>query len=174
MTLQKISPEEAWRKIQQGAKLIDIRNRDEYAREHIEEAQLVPLSEISSTPIVDQDTECIIFHCKSGMRTQSHAPTLEQAAGTCPAYTINGGISAWRKAGLPVITDRSQPLELMRQVQIVAGSLILIGFAGGVWISSYFYGLCAIVGIGLLVAGVTGFCGMARLLKRMPWNHSMQ
>jgi hypothetical protein len=30
--------------------------------------------------------------------------------------------------------------------------------------------LSGFVGAGLVFAGVTGFCGMARLLALMPWN----
>jgi hypothetical protein len=40
----------------------------------------------------------------------------------------------------------------------------------GYSVSSGFFLLSGFVGAGLLFAGVTGFCGMARLLKVMPWN----
>jgi hypothetical protein len=30
--------------------------------------------------------------------------------------------------------------------------------------------LSGFVGAGLMVAGATGFCGMAEILARMPWN----
>lgn len=66
--------------------------------------------------------------------------------------------------------DKSQPLPLMRQVQIVAGALILLGVALGYAFSSGFFLLSAFVGAGLTFAGITGFCGMARLLALMPWN----
>ena len=59
---------------------------------------------------------------------------------------------------------------LMRQVQIAAGLLILCGVLLGYGVSSLFFLLSGFVGAGLLFAGVTGFCGMARLLKVMPWN----
>ena len=58
----------------------------------------------------------------------------------------------------------------MRQVQIAAGVLILLGVALGYSVSSAFFLLSAFVGAGLTLAGVTGFCGMARLLAVMPWN----
>jgi hypothetical protein len=40
----------------------------------------------------------------------------------------------------------------------------------GTWVSPGFYGLSAFVGAGLMFAGVSGWCGMARLLGVMPWN----
>jgi len=49
-----------------------------------------------------------------------------------------GGLDAWRKAGLPVANDRRQPLELQRQVQIGAGTLVLVGTLLGLLISPWF------------------------------------
>jgi len=58
----------------------------------------------------------------------------------------------------------------MRQVQIAAGSLVLLGVIlsqtvapGWIWLSGF-------VGAGLTYAGISGVCGMARLLAAMPWN----
>jgi rhodanese-related sulfurtransferase len=85
---------------------------------------------------------------------------------------LEGGLDAWKKAGLPVSLDRSKPIDVMRQVQIVAGSLVLAGVLLGVLIAPGFYALSGFVGAGLLFAGVSGFCGMARLLALMPWNRS--
>lgn len=44
MTIGTISPREAQTLLAQGAKLIDIRDADEYLREHIPQAHLAPLS----------------------------------------------------------------------------------------------------------------------------------
>ena len=64
------------------------------------------------------------------------------------------------------------PLDLMRQVQIAAGSLALAGAVLAATVSPWFILLSGFVGAGLVFAGLTGFCGMARLLKRMPWNRA--
>jgi rhodanese-related sulfurtransferase len=111
----------------------------------------------------------VIFHCKSGMRTAGNAVRLAAAA-DCPVYLLEGGIEAWRKAGLECAVDRSQPLEIMRQVQIGAGTLVLLGVLLGLFVDRGFFGLSAFVGTGLLIAGTTGWCGLARLLGLMPWN----
>ena len=58
----------------------------------------------------------------------------------------------------------------MRQVQIVAGSLIVLGVVLGYAVHAGFFLLAGFVGAGLVFAGVTGFCGMAVLLMKMPWN----
>lgn len=112
----------------------------------------------------------MIFHCQSGARTSNNAARLAQAASPANACVVEGGIQGWKQAGLLTVEDRSQPLPLMRQVQIAAGLLILCGVVLGYSVSSGFFLLSGFVGAGLLFAGVTGFCGMARLLKVMPWN----
>jgi rhodanese-related sulfurtransferase len=105
------------------------------------------------------------------MRTLGNAPRLAAKAGEdCEAYVLAGGLDAWKKAGLPVATDRSRPLELQRQVQIGAGSLALLGTLLGLVVSPWFFAVPLFVGAGLLTAGVTGFCGMATLLVHAPWN----
>jgi rhodanese-related sulfurtransferase len=126
-----------------------------------------PLSRLA--PIETRHAKTVIFHCRSGARTAANAPRLAAAAG-CEAYILEGGIDAWKKAGLPVAVDSKQPIEIMRQVQIAAGSLVLLGVALGVWASPAFLGLSAFVGAGLVFAGVSGWCGMAKLLALMPWN----
>ncbi len=60
----------------------------------------------------------------------------------------------------------------MRQVQITAGLLILTGIVLGWAVNPIFYALSAFVGAGLTFAGATGWCGMAMLLKTMPWNRT--
>jgi hypothetical protein len=57
-------------------------------------------------------------------------------------------------------------------VQIVAGGLVLAGVFLGALVMPAFYALSGLVGAGLLFAGVSGFCGMARLLGLMPWNRT--
>ena len=70
----------------------------------------------------------VIFHCKSGARTMNNASRLaRKTGGACEAFIVEGGLDAWKKAGLPVATDRRQPIELQRQVQIGAGSLAFLG-----------------------------------------------
>lgn len=173
MTMTSITPTEAQRLIESGAKLIDIRDPDEHAREHIPGAVNMPLAEVDHlVGRLEADNCPLVFHCRSGMRTQAHAARLAAAAGA-PCYGIEGGIEAWRRAGLNVAVDRRQPLELMRQVQLAAGGLVLLGVVLGFLIAPAFFLLSAFVGAGLMVAGATGWCGMAGLLRHMPWNRRL-
>jgi rhodanese-related sulfurtransferase len=171
MTIATVSPNEAQALIAQGARLIDIRDADEYVREHIPAATLLPLEKLTHGATLNaQPNETIIFHCQAGSRTQNNASRLAEAGAPAQVKLLAGGIQAWRAAGLPIAEDKSQPLPLMRQVQIAAGVLILLGVVLGYAVHSGFFLISGFVGAGLTFAGVTGFCGMARLLAVMPWN----
>jgi rhodanese-related sulfurtransferase len=170
MSLKTISPAEARTLIEQGAVLVDIRESDEHAREKIPGAHNLPLSRIKAGAAADfGPVRAIIYHCRSGARTAANAAVLREAA-ACEAYLVAGGLDAWRKAGLPVAVDRSEPLPLMRQVQIAAGALVLLGVVLGYLVSPWLFLLSGFVGAGLMQAGLTGWCGMANLLQAMPWN----
>ncbi|MGR7152441.1 rhodanese family protein [Klebsiella aerogenes] len=171
MTIATVSANEAQALIAQGARLIDIRAADEYAREHIPAATLLPLEQLTHGAALNaQPGDTIIFHCQAGSRTQNNASLLAAAAAPAQVKLLAGGIQAWRAAGLPIVEDKSQPLPLMHQVQIAAGALILLGVVLGYAVNSGFFLLSGFVGAGLTFAGLTGFCGMARLLAVMPWN----
>ena len=169
MTLTKLTPAEAKAKISQGAKLIDIRAADEHARNRIPGAQNVPLG----SDLNLGDAPAVIFHCRSGMRTDANAAQLA-ANSPCQAYLLDGGLDAWREAGLPIITNTGAPLEIMPQVQIAAGLLVLTGVTLSLTVAQAWIGLNAFVGAGLTFAGATGWCGMAKLLAQMPWNRRAQ
>ncbi|MEA2836982.1 MAG: hypothetical protein QOD89_1532 [Bradyrhizobium sp.] len=173
MSLPEISPLNAKRLLDQGAILIDIREADEHAREKVLEARHVALSTLDEADLALHRGKAVIFHCKSGARTVGNASRLAQKVGdACEAFIVDGGLDAWKKAGLPVVTDRHQPIELQRQVQIGAGSLAFLGTMLGLFVTPWFFAVPAFVGTGLIIAGVTGFCGMASILMRAPWNRA--
>ena len=171
MALPTLSPQEARRLVADGAVLIDIREADEHARSHIPGAYHLALSKLDPGLIAASSGKTLIFHCRSGARTQANASRLAAGAGAaCEAYILEGGLDAWKAAGLPVVTDARQPIELNRQVQIAAGSLAFFGTLLGVLVSPWFLAVPLFIGAGLMTAGITGFCGMARLLVHAPWN----
>jgi rhodanese-related sulfurtransferase len=149
--------------------VLDIREPDEYARAHLSGSRSAPLSTLAAADFRAEAGRTAVFLCRSGQRTAANAQRL-LAKGFAEAYCLTGGIAAWEAAGLPVARNARAPLELMRQVQIAAGLLILAGVALGAGLHPAFFGLSAFVGAGLTFAGVTGWCGMARLLQVMPWN----
>ncbi|SHI70034.1 Rhodanese-related sulfurtransferase [Roseomonas rosea] len=170
--MRTITPPEAARLMREGAMLVDIREPDEHARERIPGARNLPLSRLEAAELAVQEGRPVLFHCRSGARTGANSQRLAAKAGLCEAYLVEGGLDGWKAAGLPVAEDRRRPIELMRQVQIAAGSLVLLGLVLAALVSPWFLALSGFVGAGLVFAGLTGTCGMATLLRRMPWNRA--
>ena len=170
MSLPHISPSDAKLLLDNGALLIDIRDTGEHARERIVQARNVPLSKLSDG-MLGVTGATIVYHCKSGNRTRMNAPLLAEAT-AAEAFILDGGIEAWKKAGLPVAADTRQPIEIMRQVQITAGGLAFAGAILGFIVHPGFYAISGAVGAGLLFSGLTGSCAMASLLRLMPWNRT--
>lgn len=172
MIVKTVSPSEAQELMNNGSTLIDIREPAEFLREHVPGAHSFPLSDIvlgksiKNLPIQHP----VIFHCLAGSRTAQNAEALARAAAPVPVLLLSGGINAWKSANLPTVEDKKQPLPIMRQVQIAAGTLILIGILMGYTIDTSLFLLSGFVGAGLLFAGISGWCGMAILLSNMPWN----
>ena len=171
MNIEMLAVHDAAARQRAGARLIDIREPDEYAHEHIKGAQLVSLSALEKGARLQAwSGETVIFYCQSGTRTSANAARLAALGSPATVCLLSGGLQAWKQAGLSVEENASAPLPIMRQVQIAAGSLVLGGVVLGYTVSSAFYLLSGFVGGGLIFAGITGFCGMAQLLLKMPWN----
>ena len=152
------------------AVLVDIREADERARSHISGSAHAPASRLSQAPLDVAPGSTVIFHCQSGSRTAQHAGALAAAAPGCRVLLVEGGLTALRAAGMQVAEDRRAPMPIMRQVQITAGSLVLLGAVLGALVDPRFDALSAFVGAGLVFAGIMGLCPMANFLALMPWN----
>lgn len=173
-TLIPLSPADVAARLKAGTtRLVDIREPDEFAREHVAGAAHAPLSTFENAHLAVAPEQDVVFMCRTGNRTGVNCGRLA-ARVDGPAYVLDGGLDAWKKAGLATRTDAKAPLELMRQVQMGAGGLILLGAALGLLVHPGFWAISAFVGAGLFVAGATGFCGMARLLALAPWNRALR
>src|SRR5690349_12129455 len=112
MSLRPIDAVSLRRRLDEGsATLIDIREPDEYAREHIPGARLVPVSSLDAHEFSREDGKAVVFQCRSGSRTSAHAARLAARAAT-ECYMLAGGLDAWKAAGLPVDLDRTAPIDL--------------------------------------------------------------
>ena len=154
------------------AVLIDVREPAEHAAERIPGARLVPLSTFAPAQVTVEPGKKLVLHCVMGARSAQAGQKL-LAAGFVEVYNLRQGIQAWKEAGYAI--ERSEqseraPISLPRQVQIVAGALVLIGTILGAAASPWFLLLSGVVGAGLLYAGITNTSSLARLLARLPYN----
>ncbi len=167
--LQEISPAELKTLLDQGQiTVVDVREHDEYRRDHIPHSKSLPLSNFD-VEAIQEITGPFVLVCRSGNRSKQAAQQLLNH-GFGSVTHLNGGILAWEQAGYPVQINKKAPISIMRQVQIIAGSLVLIGTILGAFVSPGFLFLSGFVGAGLLFAGASGTCAMAVLLGKLPYN----
>ena len=151
----------------QRVKVIDVREPMEYAAGHIAGSLNVPLSRLSQADLPEGP---LVLVCQSGNRSSQGLRELLKRGHGHPLSDLEGGLPSWQQAGLPVRRLKNAPLPLMRQVQIAAGSLVLLGLILSNTVAPAWVLLSWFVGAGLTFAGISGYCGMARLLAAMPWN----
>lgn len=151
--------------------LLDVRTPVEFGQGSISGAVNIPLDRIlegESLPVPEGAEICII--CQSGKRAERAARFLEERYGR-ESILLEGGMNAWQERGLPVRkAGGGHGVTLIRQVQIIIGLVNLLGFLLAWLVSGYWLFLPVATSMGLVVAGMTGVCGLAVVLSRMPWN----
>jgi len=171
-----VPPRELQRRLAEGApaELLDVRSPAEFAAAHVPGARLVPLDRLDAAAFLKErgaQDKPIYVLCQTGGRAR-RAIEKFQRAGFNECVLVEGGTQAWIEAGLAVTRGESKVLPLMRQVQIVVGLVSATGAALALTVNSWFALLPLVTGCGLLVAGLTGFCGLAVFLAKMPWNQA--
>ncbi|NMM37158.1 MAG: rhodanese-like domain-containing protein [Glaciimonas sp.] len=88
-----------------GALLIDVREANEYAEGHVPGSTLIPLGQLQQrlSEIAAHKNQPVAVICRSGSRSAKAVKLLEQA-GFSAAVNVEGGMNAWQKAGLLVVT----------------------------------------------------------------------
>ncbi|MDX1335304.1 MAG: rhodanese-like domain-containing protein [Gammaproteobacteria bacterium] len=157
------------------ATLIDVRTPAEYRAGHAKGAISIPLDDLQPEKLSGLLGDKRLGHeqplfltCQSGIRAGKAAERLK-AAGFTNLFLLQGGTQAWNRAGLPMQRCGSA-MSLERQVQIVIGMLLVLKVFFGFTVNELFFAAIPIIGAGLIVAGITRWCGMARLIAMMPWN----
>lgn len=156
-----------------ACQIVDVREHGEFEAVKIQQSKLVPLSNFErQTGEIDR-FQPVYLMCRSGNRARQAAEKLIEK-GFSDVHVIEGGMTAWESANLPIVKGASKVWSLERQVRFAAGSLVILGAILAVIVHPYFIALSAFVGAGLVFAAVTDTCGMALMLARMPWNRQKQ
>lgn len=168
--VRKISPQEA---AKGGACLIlDVRTDIEHRAAALKQPHIhLPLDKLDAAEFIKTQkldgSRPLYILCRAGARAAKAAEAFRQA-GLDNVHVIDGGILNCESCGVPV--SKGEVISLERQVRIAVGSSVLLGVMLGALVNPWFYLLPAFCGVGLIVAGVTEWCGMAMVLARMPWN----
>jgi rhodanese-related sulfurtransferase len=151
--------------------VIDVRTPGEFEAIHLPRARNHPLERLDDhldeiRELVEGDRDVVLI-CRTGMRAHRAQRRLAEA-GVGDIPVVDGGVLAWEADGGDVVRDVIR-WDLERQVRLVAGSLVLGSVATSVaWPPARY--LAGAIGAGLVFAAVTGTCGMARVLAKLPYN----
>lgn len=165
-----ISPNAAKEMVERGeGVIVDVRTIGEALEEHVPGSVFLPFDLVSRQRIEDMGGagKTPIMLCRSGRRAAEAGEALAQQMDS--VAVLEGGIDSWKQQNLPVVTGKKvMPLE--RQVLVTAGSMLLLFTLLGLLVSPWFFAATLFMCCGLIFAGITGTCGMARVLIMMPWN----
>ncbi len=169
-TTEHITPSELSSLLAGGfCQLIDVREPVEYAEGHVAGARLISLGNLEARVSEIDGAKPVIVMCHAGKRGLNALEKL-RALGFTNVRNLEGGMLAWKAASLPSECSRRGGIPLMRQVQIVIGVSVLAGSVLAVWVDAKWVYLPMFFGAGLIFAGLSGFCGLALILAKMPWN----
>lgn len=152
--------------------VIDVRSAAEFESMHIRGSYNVPL------PLLSEHTDelaarlgsCVVLVCQSGARAEQARQRLGMA-GIHGAYVLTGGAPGFAAAGGDVVRGKDR-WDLERQVRLAAGSLVVLGLAGGRFVSPKIRMLAGAIGTGLTLSAATNTCAMGQALSAMPWNRA--
>jgi rhodanese-related sulfurtransferase len=152
--------------------VIDVRTPVEFREVHAAFARNVPLESLDPQAVMKirngSAEDSLYVMCGSGNRSSKACQKFIEA-GYSNVVNVEGGVQAWVQAGLPAVRGQ-KAVSLERQVRIAAGLLVLIGALLSYFAHPFWTALPAIVGAGLVFAGITDTCGMGMLLAKLPWN----
>ncbi len=96
-----VSPEDVRARYERGeVELIDVREDYEHAAGRIAGARHIELERVASqAPTIGRDRP-VVFYCRLGARSGMAANAFRRAG--WEAYSLDGGLDAWDRAGLPL------------------------------------------------------------------------
>ncbi len=153
--------------------VVDVRTAGEFESVHILGARNLPLNSLDTQLISEigriSQAQPVYLVCHSGTRARLAAEQFN-GDGIENTVVVEGGAQAWQDAGLPIKRGEIATISLERQVRIAAGTIVLVGVQLNWLVHPWFIGLSAFVGVGLVFSGISGRCGMGRMLAKFPWN----
>lgn len=153
-----------------ATRVLDVRTPGEFESAHIIGAYNVPLDTLGehAREILSVTDAPVIVVCQSGQRARKADAAL-RGLGMANLHVLDGGINGWIGAGLEVVRVRPR-MSLERQVRIAAGALAAAGGFAALFVAPALAVIPALVGSGLVFAGITDTCVLGMLLARLPHN----
>lgn len=93
---------QATRLMNDGAVVLDVREPAEFAEGHVAQSRNIPAAELDRRIAELPANKPVVVVCASGSRAARAAAALRRA-GRADVFCLDGGVSGWRQAGLPVV-----------------------------------------------------------------------
>jgi rhodanese-related sulfurtransferase len=93
---------QATRLINDGAVVLDVREPAEFGAGHLANSRNIPTGELDRRLAELPAGKPVVVVCASGPRSARAAAVLRKA-GRTDVFCLDGGVSGWRQAGLPVV-----------------------------------------------------------------------
>lgn len=167
MTIHQLKPQTAYDWITSGeAVLLDVREPQEYAAMHIEQARLQPLSTVTmdNAHLPEHRDKKLIIHCRSGKRSMMACEKLQAELPKQDFYNLDGGIMAWSANHLPTASSKTDYV-LDKRGQLAIGGICLLGIVLSQHVSPDFMLITAVASTALVIDGLTGMGALARLFS---------
>ena len=98
-TVTQVRPDE----VAAGATILDVREDDEWLAGHVEGSIHMPMREVTTRWEELEATDDVVVVCRHGVRSYQVTAYLTRSG--VAAVNLDGGLVAWARAGLPVVTD---------------------------------------------------------------------
>lgn len=175
MSIKNIDPKTLKKWLENNeAIVVDVRGDREHEAERISGANLLPLADLTKDSLPQYENKKLVLHCHSGKRSSNACQKLINDNPYLEIYNLEGGIKSWRSEGYKIETSGKSFLPLDQQVQLTIGLGVLVGSLLGYLVSPKFFLLSGFFGAGLTFAGLSGYCGLAIFMAKMPWNKISQ
>ena len=155
--------------------ILDVRTDAEYQAERVKGSIDIPLSFIENREGRIADIlkwKDVLIMCRTWIRAELARQILASHCEIKNMRVFKWWIVEYKKQFPEQIitwTGMSK-LPIMRQVQVIAGGLVLLFSILGFLYNVNFFFWSALVGAGLTFAGITGHCWLALVLKNLPFN----
>jgi rhodanese-related sulfurtransferase len=98
----EITVDELATALQQGATVVDVRERSEYVDGHVPGAVLIPMGQLPNRVTELEPGSRVYLVCASGNRSAAMTDLLSRRG--FDAYSVAGGTSGWARSGRAVVT----------------------------------------------------------------------
>ncbi len=106
--LTSISTVQAVRLINQGARVIDIRDKSQFDSGHIVNSINIPAAELDGEGDKRlKSSKSIILVCDNGSKSSQCITPLKKS-GRENIFNLQGGLASWRQENLPILTSKDK------------------------------------------------------------------